>query len=83
MEQVNELLESIGLTKKNALIIVGSVIAFWVMLGKSRTYVRRAATKYKTRRANRKASPIRKRASARMMNRQKTKKRYYAQRYNR
>jgi hypothetical protein len=65
MEQLNEficeLLESIGLTKKNALIIVGSVIVFWVWIGKPRTYVRRAVTKYKARRATRKATPKKRR----------------------
>jgi len=66
MEQVNELLESIGLTKKNALIIVGSVIAFWVMLGKSRTYVRRAAP-VRRKRAARKATTMRKRRAPRRM----------------
>jgi hypothetical protein len=70
MEQLNEficeLLESIGLTKKNALIIVGSVIAFWVWIGKPRTYVRRAAP-MRRRRATRKATTMRKRRAPRRM----------------
>ena len=70
MEQVNELLEQIGLTKKNALIIVGSVIAFWVWIGKSSTYVRRAAPMRK-RRSTRKATSMRKRRAPRRMYRRR------------
>ena len=65
-----EFLDSIGLTKKNAIIIVSSVIAFWVWIGKPRTSVRRAAP-MRRKRATRKATTMRKRRAPRRMYRRR------------